>query len=129
MKFLVFALICCLSFKVVTAQNLFDSAPTITLDSVSTINTTLQLESAIVSGTDSPYNTEIPRRNGVKMNLTSLAINNYNFSYERPVGKKVTLVGGYSFTPESRFGSLPIVKNSHKITGIAGEEYGKRPKG
>lgn len=126
MKFLVFTLICCLSFRVGSAQNHFGIAPTLSVDSVSTINTTLIIDSTTASGYNSPYKRDVVRRNGVKMNLTSLAINNYNFSYERSVGNKVTLAGSYSFTPESRFGSLPLVKNSHRIKGIAGEQYGKK---
>lgn len=126
MKFLAITLICVLSFRVGIAQHQFAGAPILSIDSVSTINTTLPIDSAMVAEYNTPYKREVVRRNGVKMNLTSLAINNYNFSYERSVGKKVTLAVGYSFTPESRFGALPLVKNSHVITGITSEKYDKK---
>ena len=44
---------------------------------------------------------EVFRKNIVKMNLSSLAFNNYSFSYERSVSRKTTVVAGYRFMPET----------------------------
>ncbi|ALI97754.1 hypothetical protein DC20_00560 [Rufibacter tibetensis] len=44
------------------------------------------------------------------MNLSSLAFNNYSFSYERSLTRKMTLVAGYSFIPKSIVSSIPLVE-------------------
>jgi hypothetical protein len=49
-------------------------------------------------------------RNSVKMNLTSLALNNYSFSYERVLSPKISVVGSYGFMPEKVLGDRALVK-------------------
>lgn len=49
-------------------------------------------------------------RNNVQINLSSLALKNYNFSYERSLSRKVTFVAGYRFMPLSTVGDISLVK-------------------
>ncbi|MBC5774747.1 DUF3575 domain-containing protein [Pontibacter sp. KCTC 32443] len=65
---------------------------------------------------------EVFRRNSVKMNLTSLAFSNYSFSYERAIARKITLVGGYSFTPETEAGSIPFISKALEMGEAATED-------
>lgn len=49
-------------------------------------------------------------RNNVQINLSALALQNYNFSYERSLGKKSTFVGGFRYMPLSTIGDISLVK-------------------
>lgn len=49
-------------------------------------------------------------RNNVQINLSSLALQNYNFSYERSLSRKITFVAGYRFMPLSTVGNISLVK-------------------
>lgn len=51
---------------------------------------------------------EVFRKNSVKINLSSLALNNYNFNYERSLSRKVSFVAGYRTMPSSVIGELPL---------------------
>ncbi|GGK63813.1 hypothetical protein GCM10011405_09780 [Rufibacter glacialis] len=53
---------------------------------------------------------EVFRKNILKINLSSLAFDNYSLSYERSISRKTTLVAGYRFMPETNVGSLPLVE-------------------
>lgn len=48
-----------------------------------------------------------PKRNNVKINLSSLLLNNYSLYYERSLSRKITFQAGYRFQPNSS-----ILKNS-----------------
>lgn len=48
---------------------------------------------------------DTPKKNNVKISLTSLAFKNYQFQYERSLTKTIGVVVGYSFIPK---GSLPF---------------------
>jgi hypothetical protein len=50
-------------------------------------------------------------KNNVKINLSSLLLNNYSFSYERSVSKKISVVAGYRFMPETVIGSMALTRN------------------
>ncbi|NDK55808.1 DUF3575 domain-containing protein [Pontibacter sp. BT213] len=65
--------------------------------------------------------TEVFRKNGVKMNLSSLAFSNYSFSYERAIARKITLVGGYSILPDSKAGDIPLIKKGIELAEIDSE--------
>lgn len=49
-------------------------------------------------------------RNNVQINLSSLALKNYNFSLERSLSKKVTFVAGYRYMPLSTISDISLVK-------------------
>jgi hypothetical protein len=49
-------------------------------------------------------------RNSVKMNLVSLVLNNYSFSYERVLSPRLSVVGSYGFMPEKVLGDRELVK-------------------
>jgi len=49
-------------------------------------------------------------KNNVQMNLSSLALKNYNFSYERSLSRKITFVAGYRFMPLSTVSDISLVK-------------------
>ncbi|NEM97649.1 DUF3575 domain-containing protein [Pontibacter sp. BT327] len=66
--------------------------------------------------------TEVFRKNSVKMNLSSLAFRNYSFTYERTLARKITFVAGYSFMPSSQISSLPIVDKAIEIADISSDE-------
>src|SRR5688572_9637080 len=51
-------------------------------------------------------------KNLVKVSLTSLALNTYSFSYERKIGKKISVGIGYRVMPK---GELPFKSNSESI--------------
>lgn len=48
------------------------------------------------------------RKNAVKINISSLALNNYNFNYERSLTRKISLVAGYRYMPVTSLNSLPV---------------------
>lgn len=50
------------------------------------------------------------RKNNVKINLSSLAVKNFNLSYERSLARKLSLVAGYSVMPTSNLGDMGIAK-------------------
>ncbi|SDB64772.1 hypothetical protein SAMN03097699_3002 [Flavobacteriaceae bacterium MAR_2010_188] len=52
------------------------------------------------------------RRNIVKLSLTSLALRNFQFQYERSINRTFSLALGYSFIPE---GAFPLEKQILKI--------------
>ncbi len=54
--------------------------------------------------TNSPY-----YKNNVKINLSSLLLNNYSFYYERMMTRKFSLSAGYRFMPDSRIGDIRLV--------------------
>lgn len=49
-------------------------------------------------------------KNQVKLNLASLLINNYSFSYERSLSRKITFSAGYSFMPNTSIASTTLGK-------------------
>ncbi len=51
-------------------------------------------------------------KNNVKMNLSSLALNNYSFYLERSLSKKVSFSLGYRTMPSSLLGDLPAIKKA-----------------
>jgi len=51
-----------------------------------------------------PHKVYASGRNILKMNLSSLALNNYSFTYERGIGKKTSLSVNYRFMPN---GDMP----------------------
>lgn len=55
-------------------------------------------------------------RNVVKMNLSSLAFNNYSFTYERLVARKTSVLVGYRFMPNTSLGNLKLTE---KIVDVA----------
>ncbi|WP_202923417.1 DUF3575 domain-containing protein [Pontibacter pudoricolor] len=127
MKHLFTTLLCCLSAGVCVAQNDPASSPILSVDSTTTIQTALP-NSAPVATT--PEVNEVFRKNGIKMNLSSLAFSNYSFSYERAIARKITLVGGYSFLPETKLSDIPLVDKGIKFAdldeeGEEGDEIGK----
>jgi hypothetical protein len=58
--------------------------------------------------------TETYMKNSVKINVTSLFIKSYNFSYERSLSEKFSVAAGYSTMPENAIADLPVIK---KIAG------------
>jgi len=51
------------------------------------------------------------RKNAVKINLSSIALNNYNFNYERSLTRKISLVAGYRYMPVTSLNSLPATSS------------------
>lgn len=49
-------------------------------------------------------------KNNVQVNLSSLALKNYNFSYERSLSRKISFVAGYRFMPLTTIGDVPAIK-------------------
>ncbi len=118
MKHLFTTLCCSLSLGVCVAQTY---SPTLSVDSTAnTIQTALPVATDTITSASQPA--ELFRKNGVKMNLSSLAFNNYSFSAERAIGRKITVVGGYSFLPKSNVNDIPFV---NKAVELAGSEFGE----
>lgn len=55
-------------------------------------------------------------RNIVKMNLASLALKNYNFSYERLITRKTSVIASFRTMPETNLGTLKLVEKLVRIT-------------
>lgn len=51
---------------------------------------------------------EVFRKNSVKINLSSLALNNYNFNYERMLSRKISFVAGYRTMKATSLGELSL---------------------
>lgn len=49
-------------------------------------------------------------RNNVQINLSSLALQNYNFGYERSLGRKSTFMASYRYMPLSNVNDISLVK-------------------
>ena len=62
---------------------------------------------AFSQNNESVQSNDVPR-NHFRMNLTSLALRNYNFQYERVLSKRISLVLGYRTMPN---GALPFKSN------------------
>lgn len=98
MRSLVTALLLCASIGVSLAQS--DSTEVITIER---------------PATESP----VFRKNNIKVNLTSLALNNYSLSYEHSLARKVTFVTGYNLMPTTNLGSMAL---SQKLADVFLEE-------
>jgi hypothetical protein len=61
-------------------------------------------------------------RNNVKMNLSSLALNNYSFFYERSISKKITFQAGYRFMPSTNLSDIRLSKQVLKRLESDGED-------
>lgn len=114
MKHLFTILLCYFVAGVCLAQTDTTSVPTLSNDSNSSIQTTLPVA-------DTPLEKELFRKNGIKMNLTSLAFSNYSFSYERSIARKITFAGGYSILPETEAGTVPMISRGLEYAGMTEE--------
>jgi hypothetical protein len=128
MKHLFTTFACCLTFGVCAAQTDTTATPVLSVDSTTTLQTTLPSTTATVAPASQAMDKEVFRKNAVKMNLSSLAFSNYSFSYERAIARKITLVGGYSTLPESKAGDIPLIKKGMEIAEI-GTEAGEDGEG
>ena len=54
-------------------------------------------------------------KNAIKVNVSSLALKNFNLSYERSITRKTSFVAGYSFIPESNLGEMAVVQKMAAI--------------
>lgn len=125
MKHLFTTLLFCVVTSYSFAQTDTTAAPVLSLDSTNTLQTSL---APAVDTLQAPVNTEVFRKNSIKMNLSSLAFSNYSFSYERAIARKITLVGGYSFLPTTTISSIPVVDKAIEMTSESedfedGEEF------
>lgn len=69
-----------------------------------------QSTSAETSAAPDTEETPVFKKNNVKINLTSLALNNYSLSYERSLTRKVSFVAGYSLMPSTNVGEMNSTK-------------------
>jgi hypothetical protein len=77
---------------------------------------TLVMENQDVLTTEKkPLPQKTYQRNIVKMNLSSLLLKNYNFSYERLISRKTSVLASFRTMPQTNLGSLKL---SEKITTI-----------
>ncbi|EOR93099.1 hypothetical protein ADIARSV_3739 [Arcticibacter svalbardensis MN12-7] len=51
-------------------------------------------------------------KNSFKINLSSLALKNYNFTYERSLARKVSFVAGYRSMPSTNLGQISFVNKA-----------------
>ncbi|MBN9386105.1 MAG: hypothetical protein J0H74_35435 [Chitinophagaceae bacterium] len=49
-------------------------------------------------------------KNRLKINVSSFFLNNYSFSYERSLTRKISFVAGYRFMPRSVLGNISLIK-------------------
>ena len=49
-------------------------------------------------------------KNRLKINVSSLFLNNYSFSYERSLTRKISFVAGYRLMPKTQLGNITLVK-------------------
>lgn len=59
------------------------------------------------------------------MNLSSLAFNNYSFSYERAIARKITVSAGYSFLPETKMSDIPVFSKAMEYASEGEETDGE----
>lgn len=59
-------------------------------------------------------------KNNVKINLSSLVLNNYSFYYERMVARKIGVAAGYRFMPTTNLGQTNLTKKIIKTLGDNG---------
>jgi hypothetical protein len=59
----------------------------------------------LAQNTAAPYS-----KNGLKINVSSLFLNNYSFSYERMLTRKISFVAGYRFMPKTQLGNISLIK-------------------
>jgi hypothetical protein len=61
-------------------------------------------------------------RNNVKMNLSSLALNNYSFSYERSISRKISFQAGYRFMPSTKLSDVRLSRQVVKQLDSQGDD-------
>jgi len=49
-------------------------------------------------------------KNRLKINVSSLFLNNYSFSYERSLTRKISFVAGYRLMPKTQLGNITLIK-------------------
>jgi hypothetical protein len=49
------------------------------------------------------------KKNNIQINLSSLALKNFSFNYERSVARKITVSAGYKFMPRTRIGDVALI--------------------
>lgn len=57
--------------------------------------------------------TEVPKKNVVKINLLAIALKNISIQYERAVARKVTVAGTFRFMPK---GTIPLKSTINNMT-------------
>lgn len=57
-------------------------------------------------------------KNVVKMNITSLALNNYSFFYERMIARKISVTGGLRFMPTTKLSKTMVGKELIKAADL-----------
>lgn len=62
------------------------------------------------------------KKNNLKINLSSLTLNNYSFYYERSLSRKISFQAGYRFMPNTILGNIKMVE---KIIDRVGDENGE----
>lgn len=60
----------------------------------------------------------LPKKNNVKVSLTSLVFKNFQFQYERSLTKRIGFVFGYSFIPK---GSVPFKSQINDLTSSSSD--------
>lgn len=60
----------------------------------------------------------LPKKNNVKISLTSLVFKNFQFQYERSLTKRIGFVFGYSFIPK---GSVPFKSQINDLTSSSSD--------
>ncbi|MBC7851052.1 MAG: DUF3575 domain-containing protein [Chitinophagaceae bacterium] len=60
------------------------------------------------------------RKNLVKMNVTALLLNNYSFSYERLLTRKISFTAGYRIMPKTTIGEISLL---NKVYEKIDEDY------
>ena len=62
--------------------------------------------------TEKKYPSGTPyRKNSLKINISSLWLNNYSFTYERMLARKISFVAGYRFMPTRILANVSAIKN------------------
>ncbi|MCC9166927.1 DUF3575 domain-containing protein [Pontibacter harenae] len=72
-------------------------------------NSNVSSSAAYADGDSETY-----KKNNVKINLSSLALNNYSLSYERSLTRKISFVAGYRFMPEKSANDLWLTQQVTK---------------
>lgn len=100
MKLFVTAFLFCSSVGWCAAQTDTLSAPTVGASTLSAADSVRTLTA-----------TPVFKKNNIKVNLSSLLLNNYSFSYERSLSQRVSMAAGYRFMPKTTLDNMALARH------------------
>jgi hypothetical protein len=84
----------------------------------------IKIDSSKISSPKNTKDTTVKKylKNNVKMNISSLALNNYSIFYERSISKKISFQAGYRYMPATKLSEITLSKQVLKQLEAEGDD-------